>query len=371
VHQLAETLAAAIPAATPDDHRAVAQRLTALDAVEHEFDGVAWARVVRALPSAAWSDDELAHAARLAGSHSAPLRFALLEASARRGDGDARTQLLNEATDGSIDALGALGDVRELPSEVVAAHITKLNLTVAEIVTDAREGKHRFGGHDPAHTLLLLNVWHPEVAAWDAAIALLQEPGVAASTKRRSLRLLIQMADRIAEPIRARLRPIAAWLARGADTATPDIFDGRSIAGEAASLAVALGAWTDEEAALQLVGLLGGDSADRLMAATLARQVVSSEQVGVLAALAGDQVPDVRAAAAEGLSLRLADGDNSVLVLQALRAGLEDPGTLVPIAIARALREASDPVVLEFRERLRTNASAYVRSLAPSSPEGA
>jgi hypothetical protein len=87
------------------------------------------------------------------------------------------------------------------------------------------------------------------------------------------------MADRIPEPIRVRLGPIAASLARGADTAVPDIFGGRSIAGEAARLAVTLNALSDDEAAEKLVGLLGGESADRLMAATLARHVAGVPQI--------------------------------------------------------------------------------------------
>jgi hypothetical protein len=102
------------------------------------------------------------------------------------------------------------------------------------------------------------------------------------------------------------------------------------------------------------------------MAATLAGREPKEDHTGILAALAGDEVPDVRAAAAQGLARRLAGGDDRVLLLQALRAGLDDPGTLVPSAIAATLSDASEPTALEFRERLRTSPSAYVRSLAPA-----
>jgi hypothetical protein len=47
-----------------------------------------------------------------------------------------------------------------------------------------------------------------------------------------------------------------------------------------------------------------------------------------------------------------------------LRAALEDPGTGVATAIASTLQDATTPAALEFRERLRDNPSAYVRTFA-------
>ncbi len=52
---------------------------------------------------------------------------------------------------------------------------------------------------------------------------------------------------------------------------------------------------------------------------------------------------------------RVASSDESVLLIQALRAGLDDPGTLMASAIAATLRNAAEPTALEFRGRLRAS----------------
>jgi hypothetical protein len=292
---------------------------------------------VAALPDAAWSDNDLASVAATADAHEAGLRLALLGVAARRGAEAARVALLEEAKAGSLDAVAALADVRDVPRDVVVAQIGRLAESVIRMVTDARAGKHGLPHRDPAHALILLNIWHPDDAVWEPVLDLLQEPAVVASNKRLALRLLVQTTERIPEAVGVQLAQIAASLARSSGSAPLDFFGGGSVSGQAALLAVALDALSTEETAHHLIRLLSGDRADRLMAATLAGREPKADHTGILAALAGDEVPDVRAAAAEALARRLAGGDDSDLLIQALRAGLDDPGTLMASAIAATL----------------------------------
>jgi hypothetical protein len=256
--------------------------------------------------------------------------------------------------------------VRDLPADLVVKLIQMLAEGLADLIANARNGEQSFGGNDFGHTLILLNLWHAEVADWEVALDLLADRAVSSSAKRRSLRLLAEMPDRIPADICDRLRPIATALVRRDGKQVPDPFDPRSIAGEAALLGAAIGAFAEDEAAWRLVELIGGDRADRLLAATLAARSPTPEHIGILVALTGDAVPDVRARAAAGLAERLASGEGGILVLQTLRACLDDPGTRVGEAIAATLRYATAPAALQFRDRLNCHPSARVRSLAAS-----
>jgi hypothetical protein len=123
-NQLAETLAGVVVAADHHRQRAVIGHLLDAAPIEQQLDATAWARVVRALPDDAWTADDASRAAAAAGRHHFPLGVTLQSVAARLGDEPTYAALLEDARNGSIDALGALGDVRELPADVTEAQIT-------------------------------------------------------------------------------------------------------------------------------------------------------------------------------------------------------------------------------------------------------
>jgi hypothetical protein len=142
-NQLIETLAAVVRAGDDSGVKAVMAHLLALDRVQHELDARAWARVVRAIPREAWTDEDIVRAREVADRHDSALRFALLARASEAGDDEARAMLMAEANDGSLDALSALGDVREIRVEVITNQIRALAGYVTGLIAAAHDGRHR------------------------------------------------------------------------------------------------------------------------------------------------------------------------------------------------------------------------------------
>jgi hypothetical protein len=287
----------------------------------------------------------------------------LLSVAARHGDRDARSTLIEEAVGGSLDATAKLGEVRELPPEVVKAQVALLSEAATRIIADAQTGKHGFGS-DVGHSLALLNVWHPDVANWQPLVDLLNDDAVGADAKRQALRLLSSHIEQIPESVQGQLRPITTRLATSEGTVVPGFFDDqRDASGEAALLSVALGA-DGVDAARLLITLLEGDAGDRVWAAEVAGLSAAADHLGLLIALSADPSPGVRAAAASSLA-RLATRDgSSPLALEALERCLADPGTWVAMRVAEALLDQSGAVADRLMQRLRGHPSAFVRQLA-------
>jgi len=334
--------------------------LLALDGVQHELDARAWARVVRAIPREAWTDEDIVRAREVADRHDSALRFALLARAQEAGDDKARARLMAEANDGSLEALSALGDVREIGVEVITNQIRALAGYVTGLIADAHDGRHGIGAGDVGRDLILLNVWHPDAAVWDPMLEMLAAEVVIADHKRASLRLLGDMAKQVPPEIRQQLAPIALELARS--DGAPGIFDNaRSLRSEAMLLAAAIGALDDTQTAGHVLSLLGSDTVDRCRALALVDRIGVPEQIGILVALTGDPHPDVRAMAAALLARNVDQDHGGLLALEAVRSASHDPGTQVPAAVARTLRRAATPAAQEIRDSLRHHRSARVR----------
>lgn len=373
--QLVDTLAGVLPAASPDLQRAVLDHLVELPAQEDQMTATSWARVLNALPDDAWDQEAALRTGQQAEAHHWALRLALLGVEARF-DPAAEADLLEEARSGSLDALAALGDVRKLPSEVVASLIHRLAELVDQQLRDAqgRDGRARsygFGGHDYSQDLALLNVWHPTAANWDPLLDLLEDDAVVAEHKRGAFHLLAVLADRFPDKLRGRLEAIAVTVAKQPPDERMFPFGNKVDArGPAANLAAALGALDPEQAAGRLLDLLAGDADHRQWGAWLAKSLGRAEDTGVLVSLTQDAEPAVRAAAAGALASLVTIGRGGPLATEALQRCLADPGTRVPASIARTLAAgpARSSAAEEALTHLHGHASARVRALAATPP---
>jgi hypothetical protein len=363
-NQLIETLAGVVAAGGDTGVQTVIAHLLALDGVEHDLDARAWARVVRVLPDEAWADEDITRAREAADRHDGGLRFALLARASQAGDDAARATLMAEAGEGSLTALSALGDVRKLPKELITGQIAVLADHVIGLISGTHEGRHGIGSRDVGRELVLLNAWHPDAAAWDPVLEMLDDNAVIADDKRGALRLLADMAPKIPIEIRQRLKPIALTLARS-DSA-PGIFDNdQSVRSEAILLAAAIGAMDDTETAEHVHSLLRGDAVDRCRALALVDHVGLPEyHLGIPVALSGDSHPDVRATAAVLLAKHVEQGHGGLVVSQAVWSASRDPGTQVPEAVATTLLCRSTPFAVAIRDSLRDHPSARVRRAA-------
>ncbi len=369
--QLVDTLAAVVPAASPDLQRAVLDHLEELPAQEDQMTATSWARVQDALPDDAWDEPAALRTGQRADAHHWSLRLPLLGVAARF-DPAARAGLLKEARSGSLNALAALGDVRKLSPEVVSSLIHRLAELVSQQIRDAqgRDGRARsygFGGHDYGQDLALLNVWHPTAANWDPLLDLLEDDAVIGEHKRGAFHLLAALADRVPHELRARLEAIAVAVAQRPPDERWFPFGNKGDArGAAANLGAALGALDPDQAAGRLLDLLAGDADHRKWAAWLARRLGRAEDTGVLVTLTQDVEPAVRAAAAGALASLVTIGRGGPLATEALQRCLRDPGTRVPAGVAGSLADAParNSAAEEALIHLQGHASARVRAVA-------
>jgi hypothetical protein len=362
--ELVETLAGVLPAADDAGREAVRDHVLALPAIADQAIATAFAKVVNALPEQAWDEEAATQAAKAADAHHEALALPLLGAAAGH-DADASQRLVALAREGSLHAVAALGDVGELPADVAAVLIEQLAEGADSIVSDAHAGTFGMPVFDVGGSLALLNAWHPDHAKWDSLLLLLDDDAVLMSAKRESLRVLESLADRVPPEVRDPLIPIASRIARREVPETLDFFGAPGdAAGEATNLLFALGAVDPDESAERLVEFLGGAPADRRWAARVAARAEGPETLGLLAALAGDADPEVRAAAAAGLASAVARGGATSLADRALRACIEDPGTAVPMYLVGALRAAGGETASALLAPLREHPSAYVREAA-------
>jgi hypothetical protein len=215
---------------------------------------------------------------------------------------------------------------------------------------------------------------HPEQANWEPILTLLPDPAVAPDHKHGALHALANMASRLPGDIRAQVAPIARSLAESSRAAIPAMFRPHpSISGVAAHLAVALGAYDEEETSEQLLKLLAGTSDERLWVAGIAGRARTPEHIGLLVGLCQALEPDLRANAGAALASIVAGGNSGTLALAGLRRCLADPGTRVPQLIAKTLAEAPSlaPAAQAALAQLRDHPSALVRRTAFRSAPGA
>jgi HEAT repeat protein len=167
---------------------------------------------------------------------------------------------------------------------------------------------------------------------------LLRDEAVGAGDKRGALQVLASLADRLPEEVRVDLRPIALAISDPSAPVVVSPFDRESDAvGAATDLAAALGTWEDTPVSRGLVHLLAGDAYHRRWAAQVTRRLTRPEDVGVLAALANDDDPGVRASAAAGLASLVAADEGGEMAAEGLEHCLRDPGTRVLANIAAVL----------------------------------
>lgn len=370
--QVIETLAGILAAAEIEGQREAVARLRRLAPQEHQLPAEAWGKVLAALPRSAFDAADGAVLATQASQHHVQLSRRMLGIAARLGNADARDALTQQALQGSLDALSELGDVRELDAAVVREQIARLARSARKVVADAQRGSFDIGA-DVCHPLVLLNIWHPGLAQWDAVLELLGADAVMVNEKRRALRLLADQTERIPENIRQPLTETVIRIARQDGNVMYDpLTSPRDASAEATLLAMALGAFDGDETSAHLTRLLNGAPSDRAWAAVIAGRNDDPFNRGLLVSLAADVDSEVRSAACAWLAY-LAASSSDALLAAALRRAAGDPGRSVVIQLAFGLQrlEASEDeearaLGAELRASLTTNSSARVRALAQS-----
>lgn len=370
--QLVETLVGVIAAAGRPAQETAIERLLEMPAEQEQLIAQQWANLLWSLPADAWSEATARGAAHEASRHHLVLKRALLGIAARRGGHDeARARLTEEAIEGSIGALGELGSVAELPSELAGEVIAGLVGPVRKRIEEAKGNRISFGVRDPAEALVVMNLWHHDVARWDPLVELLGTDAVPASLKLRTLGVLASNSDSIPASVVDRLHPIVSGLSEKSHQPRSPFEPQGDIRGPAVDLGLSIGAVDPERATEILLAWLAGDADERRWAVHIAYRLRRCEDTGLLTALAQDRDPGVRADAAAALATILppSAGEDSATA-QALTASARDPGSAVPKGIAAVLAgtDRLSGIGERILRELGDHISATVRSLADDEP---
>ena len=364
--QLSETLSGLAPVAGVALQREIADYLIGVTEPDDDLHGRGLARVVYALDEAAWAEidpDAIAHAA---AKHGGELERTFLGAAARRGDQDARDRLLNHAREGKMPYIAELEEGDRKDPEIARAVLDRDTKRLQERMAEARAGGGiSFGARDAGEDLLLDNVRYGVPANWEPIFELLDDD-IATSLKIRALKTAALVIDEIDPGVRERLGHAGLKLSQEPLGSHSPFEAETSPLGPGTVLAFATGAIEEGPAIRVLQALQAGGVIDRQWACHLAARLKTPESAGWLLASAGDRDPLVRARAAESLTLRFLDGDDSATVTAGIEHSLEETGTRVPLAVASVLEAANSLTesAETYLERLDAHPSNQVQRRA-------
>jgi hypothetical protein len=364
-YELLDLLAALVASASPADQSRICDFVLGQPPVEDQGVATYLARLVRKIPDQAWTPARALQAAERADGDNLELRFPLLAAAAMSRD-DVRERLQDEASQGSLEAFGALRDVRILEPRVVESLVSHLSAHVADEIAHAQAGTIRLSAHDYGRDLALLNFWHPEYAEWDSIYLLLRE-GRYGVYLNGPLKVLAGQVPELHDEVVDRLRPLARAVA-DAPPPAPFLFPLADPRSAALALLTALERRQGEPERTSLAALVSGDAASRREAARLCGDPTDATALGVLLVLAGDAEPEVRMEASAVVAERAAQGD--IAARAQLPRLARDPGVLVPLALARVASADSCGWLLNELRELRGHLSHTVAATisSPSTP---
>jgi hypothetical protein len=351
-------------------HRDLATLVLSLPPIADEVVAISLARVVAKLRAAAlppaertpWRD------AAIAQPHRGLAATMLGRLSA--DDEGSLTELLARVADADWEALAALGDVRQLTSKLARQLAAEDAEALDAVIAQAEANTFGLPARDPARSLAVLSIWHPDAARWEVLLRFVAHERVAGEHKRDTCLILAASAEQLPESVCSALRDLAPRLT-GTSGPPDDSFRrmlGRSLGGAALNLAATVGALDEHAETEGLAALLTGSRQDRCDAAKLIVRLGRRKYTAALLPLVSDPYADVRAAAGQALAIRVASPDigTDPLAVAGLRRALVDPGAQMPLAIASGIASVQVPTD-QAREIVRTllhHPSARVREAA-------
>lgn len=355
-----DMLAALVPALLASDLRAVIDHLVALPTQEDQAMAHGYAKVVRAIPLAEWS---AADKERLAQRTSDNFELSEeLEVVLAASDEIRRKGLEEQIAQGDLAALQAFGDVSELNLDTVTALVESLNQSIETEIAELRRGQGAvrtvsFGG-----TLIVVNCWHPEQATWDPIVNLLTQWETYTRHLVRPLENLRRLGDAVPSDVSDRLAPILRQIMARTTQRGDAFFGNPDVRGDAAAALEAIQPSSITET--ELWNLMNGNANQRVGAALIVASRRERENLNVLAALARDPDPWVRAVVANQVASWICDGDfadSASALLQRILS--EERGTIVARMVTAVLDGAARTRATDqIAAQLADHPSAEVRS---------
>jgi hypothetical protein len=310
-----------------------------------------------------------AEAARTAAlNQRSDLAATMLGALLAGGDREAESELMRRADGGDRHAVIALGSAKALSDVAAATLIQRDTIGCRQLIAQARNGTHRFGGWDSARALTVANLTFPALATWEPVVEVVLDPFVAADHKINAMHLLALRANDLPDNVASALR---VAMSQGVTAVHgPTAFQRREDLVEAAfALGLALGVLDTASAVRRILSWLRGAAAQRRAAGgllgVLGRRAQAPVVQGALVMLTSDPQYRVWAAAAAALT-RGATSQMPDFVEEAVLAAAREAGCAVPLSVGQALQTAPEtwPRLDTARAVLATHMSARVRVAA-------
>jgi len=252
-----------------------------------------------------------------------------------------RDGLLSRIGEGDVQALSAWGDVRDLPPEAARGMIHASAAATRAETSRSNGGAFAFGGSSAFRRLILLNIWHPDLADWNPSVEALGAEQLNPNQILPGLELMILQAESIPKTVRGEIRGSLQRL-----SITPPaegMFGGfvrnADVRGAATVLLALLFPQDVDER--RLLKSLGGTKEQVCAAVRVYAAREDAAALPVFAALATNDETEVRAAVASALARWTAKGVGGDSAQALLRQVLEEPGVRLATHVTRTL--ASEP----------------------------
>jgi len=340
---------------------AVRRTIAGLSTISDQSVAHQVARALANVRSEDWSAEDVEALASRAEGDNFELANAVELIVARR-DPAYRSNLLSRISEGDIQALSAWGDVRQLPREAAQGMIVASAEATRAESADSKSGAFAFGGPSAFRRLILLNIWHPELADWAPCIEALDQEQTNPNDILPGLELMLLQADSIPSDVRDQMHGALNRLsvARAAEGMFGGFKRGADLRGAATELLASL--FPQDVGEGRLLELLGGSDDEVRTAVRVYAAREDPATLPLFAALAAHDETHVRAAVAAELGSWVAKGIGGDSAQTVLRNLLQEPGVRLATHVTRAI--ASEPrsdgseVILEL---LSSHPSALVR----------
>ncbi|MBX3068050.1 MAG: DUF4365 domain-containing protein [Cryobacterium sp.] len=263
---------------------------------------------------------------------------------------------------GDVQALYSWGDVRELSREAAEGMIVATAAAVREKINSAHSGSYPYGGDNTLRRLVLMNVWHPEVADWEPCIEAIADGRSSPNDIIPGIELMTSTVENVPLEVRARFRASLERLSRTAPSKQfVGIFGGEEDPrGAAAELLAAL--FPDDIAEDNLLQLLSGESGQIVAGIRILASRADVSNLPTFAALANNADIDVRSTVASELAKWVSTGIGCTDAKGLLQRLLDEPGVRLATHVTRAVgwkpRSGGAEVLLGM---LEAHPSAVVR----------
>ena len=265
-------------------------------------NAVEFGRLLLCIPKDTWSEGKIDLLRQR--DHDHPEFQNMLERFLSRQDAGARSELLQKIKSGDLAALDNFGRVSDLPTNIASDVIEQLTKEVGLQVEWAEKGSGIFDQGGKLHGLVLVNLWHADVADWTSVYRAFKATSFHSSRLVSSINLLEYHKEKVSSDVRDKLRPLLEEIADRTPASNSKLYPGDiDVRGDAI---VALGTLFPESivdsAFCEYVA-----STDPVLRAVAARLLVircsgSPSDLAMLAVLARDESESVSQPAIEGLS---------------------------------------------------------------------